>query len=543
MSSGLVIHIETEGERRTEVLSADLIRIGPGEDCDVRVQSSVFPFDYGSALELARSNGNYYVKEFAASVPMTRNGEPLQADQLLADGDQIFLGSSELALRFFTVRDLPALVTGRRRRRETEVAPFIEAAAIEAAATARRDDAKVFLREFSRELLREIKPSTKVATLAIAAALVFGVLYLGYAAYKEMQRSRQTTNEQNQVIAELRETVRRTNDQLGDLDRSNQTLRDSLSWAPRIRSAYGNGVALIAGSFMYVEAGTNRPLRYPDAQMSEEGAAAAQTEGQTSQLTPEGTGEVARFDFVGTGFYVGGGYILTNRHIVQPWVSYASAMTVSVGPNAQPRLARIVAYFPEHRNPMPLRVRQVSARDDVDLAVCTLEAQEIPAEIPTLPLDVGSEAVAVGRDVVMMGYPSGPDRLLALFSEAEANLIRARSMSLEAMLSQLAERNAVNPLTTRGSITDMHARRIVYDARTGDGGSGAPVFGQSGRVIGVNFAVFTENAASNFGVPIRYAIPLLRRAGWEPAEPLDETPSVAATPRDSRASAPANTSR
>lgn len=542
MSNGLVIQIETGGERRTEVLSADLIRIGPGEDCDVRIISSALPFDYGAALEITRSNGNYQVKEVAATVSITHNGKPLMPEQVIADGDRIYLGSPDLALRFFTVRDLPAVVTGRRRRRETEVAPFIEQAAIEAAATARRDDAKVFLREFSRELLREIKPSTKLATLAIAAALVFGVLYLGYAAYREMQRSRQTINDQNEVIAQLREIARQTNHQLGEVNRSTEALRDSLSWAPRIRSTYGNGVALIAGSFMYVEARTGRPLRYPDAQMNEDGSA-AQTEGQTSQLTPEGNGAIARFDFVGTGFHVGGGYILTNRHIVQPWVSYESAMSVSVGAGAQPRLSRMLAYFPDRRQPIPLRLRQVSTRDDVDLAVCSLELAEVPPEIPTLPLDSGSDAVAVGRDVVMMGYPSGPDRLIILLPEQEQNNIRARSMSLEALLGNLAERDLINPLTTKGSITDLPTRRIVYDARTGDGGSGAPVFGQSGRVIGVNFAIFTENAASNFGVPISSALPLLRRAGWEPSEPLNETPAPSPAQRDARANAPASPAR
>src|SRR5687767_15734261 len=67
---------------------------------------------------------------------------------------------------------------------------------------------------------------------------------------------------------------------------------------------------------------------------------------------------------------------------------------------------------------------------------------------------------------------------------------------------------------TQGNINDLNARKIVYDARTAEGGSGAPLFGPSGRVIGVNFAVFTENQASNFAVPIRYSFPLLERAGW-----------------------------
>lgn len=83
-----------------------------------------------------------------------------------------------------------------------------------------------------------------------------------------------------------------------------------------------------------------------------------------------------------------------------------------------------------------------------------------------------------------------------------------------AQLSYLAETNRIQPLTTQGSITDLDVRRIVYDARTAEGGSGAPLFGPSGRVIGVNFAVFTENQASNFAVPIRFAVNLLERTGW-----------------------------
>ncbi|HLM24627.1 MAG TPA: hypothetical protein VK274_06190, partial [Pyrinomonadaceae bacterium] len=81
------------------------------------------------------------------------------------------------------------------------------------------------------------------------------------------------------------------------------------------------------------------------------------------------------------------------------------------------------------------------------------------------------------------------------------------------------------------SITDLDVRRIVYDARTAEGGSGAPLFGPSGRVIGVNFAVFTENQASNFAVPIRFGLPLLERAGWE--APVKETKDGEATSQSS----------
>jgi hypothetical protein len=114
-----------------------------------------------------------------------------------------------------------------------------------------------------------------------------------------------------------------------------------------------------------------------------------------------------------------------------------------------------------------------------------------------------------------MGYPSGPDRLLALLDDAESRGIQQRYATLDALLGYLAETRRIQPLTTQGNITDLDVRRIAYDARTAEGGSGAPVFGPTGRVIGVNFAVFTENQASNFAVPIQYGVSLLERAGWK----------------------------
>jgi S1-C subfamily serine protease len=146
---------------------------------------------------------------------------------------------------------------------------------------------------------------------------------------------------------------------------------------------------------------------------------------------------------------------------------------------------------------------------------------KVPETIPVLPLESDPDAVAVGKTVVMMGYPSGPDRLLALLDDAESRGIQQRYGSLDALLGYLASTRRIQPLTTQGNITDLDVRRIAYDARTAEGGSGAPLFGPSGRVIGVNFAVFTENQASNFAVPIRYALTLLERAGWTPPVPKE----------------------
>ena len=513
MATGLVIHISSGDDRHTEILSDDSIRIGTSENCTLRLRSSSLPKSAANAvlLELTRTNGSYHVTGFEPAVPLTLNGEPVTSDIAINDGDELRIADSELILHFFPVRALPAVVPGATR--ETHVAPFIEAAAIESAATARRDDAKVFLREFTRELVREINPSTKLVVFGIVIALVGGMLYLGFAMYKELQRSRRLIDEQRVQLGQMRDQVSKTNEQISDIDESNKQIQASLSLAVKLRSEYGSGVCLIAGSYYFVEAGTGRPLRYAEAQTNDSGAT-IQSGNAPEALTPEGNAAIAEYEFVGTGFHVGQGYVLTNRHIAQPWIADDRAQSIGGGLNAQPRLRKLIAYFPNIAQAIVLKFRVAGQKDD--LAVCSLDIPEVPETIPILPLETDPDAVAVGKTVVMMGYPSGPDRLLALLDEAESRGIQQRYGTPMAQLAYLAETKRIQPLTTQGSITDLDVRRIVYDARTAEGGSGAPLFGPSGRVIGVNFAVFTENQASNFAVPIRFSTGLLERSGWEP---------------------------
>jgi serine protease Do len=520
MANGLVIHIVAGTDKQTEVLSSDRIRIGTGEHCDLRLRSSLLPptsNKSGAVIELARTNGYYRITDFDPSVEIIHNGERLEAGSKIEDGDEVRIDQSNLLLTFFPVGGLPSLLPGPRL--DTHVAPFIEHAAIESAATARRDDAKVFLREFTRELVREIRTTTKLIALAIALLLVGGILYIGFALYKEMQSSRRLINDQRDKLAQMNDQQSETSRKFGDIVRSNEEIRNSLSLAPKLRSDYGGGVCLIAGSYYFVEQGTGRPLRYPDAQTNEDGTV-VQNNSEPLQLTPEGNGSVYEREFVGTGFYVGEGYVLTNHHVAQPWRADEGAQSLASTVSSQPRLKKLMAYFPDLPQPITLKFKQAAQRDD--LAVCLLDVKETPTSIPVLPLDKNSDAAGVGKTVVMMGYPSGPDRLLALRDDAEARMIQARcGASLETLLGCLSEKNRIQPLTTQGNITDIADRRIVYDARTAEGGSGAPLFGQSGRVIGVNFAVFTENSASNFAVPSAYAITLLQRAGWKLPEPPD----------------------
>jgi S1-C subfamily serine protease len=525
MPSGLVVHITAGSERHTEVLSQERVLIGPGENCNIRLGTDLLT-DSNVLLELARQNGSFRVSEFDPEIGITLNGKPLARGAKIDDGDELRFGAFNVAMQFFPVGNLPAVVANRR----ATVAPFIEQAAIEAAATVRRDDAKVFLREFSRELLREINWSTKIVALVIVLILVGGVLYLGNAVYDEMRRGRELINKQNDQLAQQQDRLNEMNSRLGEADKQNKEIIDSLSLAPRLRSQYGNGVCLIAGSYMLFDPSTGRPLRYPETQTNDSGQT-IQTQGDQPLLTTEGNGPPFIRDFVGTGFHVGEGYVVTNRHLaVEPWTADEGVQALSTSVHGQFRVTRIVAFFPGIRSPFVIRVRQTSTRDDI--AVGTIDQQSLPPDLPSLPLDRDSDAGTIGKTVVMMGYPSGEDRLLATIPEAEARQIRERyGSSVESLMTYLSDRGYIKPLTTQGHITDLESRSIVYDARNAVGGSGSPLFGQSGRVIGVNYATFTELPDQNYAVPVRFAYPLLERAGWKHEEPSEAQTANANTPQ------------
>jgi S1-C subfamily serine protease len=296
-----------------------------------------------------------------------------------------------------------------------------------------------------------------------------------------------------------------------ELTQSNQEVDASLSLTTNLWKAYSNGVCMISGTYVLVDSSSGRPLRLPQ-------GAKIGSEDQL-WLTPEGDGEIAKIDYEGTGFYVGDGYILSNRHILaEPWHNDRWLQIMGKLVNGRPKLMRLQVLFPGQSRVYPLKFRLASAQDD--LAVGTLSFKEIPKEIPVLPLDQSADGLMVGHAVTMMGYPSGVDRLMTLLPDPEADGLRVRyGESGSALVGQLARRRLIKPLTSQGHIADLHSNQIIYDAATAEGESGAPVFGPSGRVIGIHYGYFRQkDRISSSAIPIRKGLELLQRAGWRPAE-------------------------
>ncbi len=482
-------------------------------------------------LELENTDGVFRVTQYDQELALRLNEKPVRRFIAVSDGDILRIDNTDISFSLFSLSEKSALITTNRE--QPMIAQFIEEAALESAVSPKRDDAKTFLREFTRELSREISLTTKLIVLVLAIGFITGILYLGFAVNRELRESRGVAERQAGVIERLEKQLGDASDQLTELDKSNRDLFKTVSLAQNVRVEYGNGVCLIVGVYDLVDRGSGRVLRYPDPQgfraepfeqpTSED---ATKQPGAIAGLTTEGSGSPVEYDFIGTGFHVGGGYVVTNRHVLQPWTEDDVVKQMMAASNGRARIKRLVIYFPNYPQPFALRVRELSPREDI--AVASIDAAALPADVPALPLEDESDAATIGKTVVTIGYPNGPDRLVAMVDENEARSINQRfGNSRQNLINFLAQSRKIVPLTTQGAITDLDTRRIVHDAKTAEGGSGAPLFGQTGKVIGVNFGVFTENTASNMAVPIKFAIELLKRAGWKSAEVLQQEAQTA----------------
>ena len=539
MAVGIIIHVSVGKEKRTELFSEENIRFGADDSCDLQIVTDKVALQ-GVWLELELTDRVYRVTKFRPELNLTLNEQPIHRFAAISDGDTIRVPTTDIALSFFALTSKSSMITTNR---EPHIAPFIESAAMESAVSPKRDDAKAFLREFVRELSREISWLTKLIVLTIVLASLGGIFYLGNSYNNELQRTRELAEQQAQVVRQLQEQLVQNNQQLGEIDKSNKDIIKTVSLAPNLRVEYGNGVCLIVGVYDLVDKKTGKQLRYPDPQAyqpspfepSEDGSTAPPTQ---MTLTTEGNGSTVEYDFIGTGFHVGSGYIITNRHVVQPWEEDDLVKQMLTDAKGRARVKRLVVYFPNLPQPFPLKVLQLGGRED--LAVGQIADEFVSPDIPVLPLETDKDAASVGRTVVTMGYPNGPDRLLAMVDDNEAKSINARfGGSRQGLINFLAQSRKIVPLTTQGAITDLDTRRIVHDAKTAEGGSGAPLFGQTGRVIGVNFGVFTESNAANMAIPISFAIDLLRKVGWKSPEEIKN----AAVTQNQTASANTNTSQ
>ncbi len=219
-----------------------------------------------------------------------------------------------------------------------------------------------------------------------------------------------------------------------------------------------------------------------------------------------GYGPEVHLDAFGTGFLVSSaGQILTNHHVAEPWWQN-DELKEMLSQGLEPVVTEMRAYFPGVSHGISIYTAKISSAADV--AVVTGDLSGL--NIKQIVLADGQHSAISGAPVVLLGYPTALDAILA---RAGAETLRSIATASKGdptnVMEELARRNLIRPITTKGHIGDVLTDKIVYDAQTTNGGSGGPLFNDQGKVIGINFAVVRDFGGSNFAIPVAYGKSLL----------------------------------
>jgi DNA-binding response OmpR family regulator/S1-C subfamily serine protease len=314
---------------------------------------------------------------------------------------------------------------------------------------------------------------------------------------QDLQAKMQNANSND--VASLQKELTETNARLKQLENEGDAAENLIASSAR-------SVCLLHVAVAFRDKDSGRRLRY--AGLNSDGEPLRDSDGNPI-LTLDGRGPEVKTDIFGTGFLAGpGGRVITNHHVAEPWWKNEEIGNLTLQ-GFQPEISTINAYFPGDPRAFQGEIQQISS--DIDLATMRFDLQDLKR--PTLTIDPTKTAAVPGEAIVLMGYATGLDAILARTDESTAQkIINGSSGNVPQILDELARRDLIRPLITQGHIGDILPDKIVFDAQTTSGGSGGPLFNQQGKVIGVTYAVLRGFGGSNFGIPIKFSEPLLHSA-------------------------------
>jgi serine protease Do len=283
-----------------------------------------------------------------------------------------------------------------------------------------------------------------------------------------------------------------------------QKLESAEGAAHSIISADEPSVCLIHVAVAFRDHDTGMKLHY--ASINADGDPAV--DGSNNPLVSlTGVGPEVHVDFFGTGFLASDdGRILTNHHVAEPWWQN-DELKEMLDQGLEPDIAEMTAYFPGVAHGIPITTQKISSVADV----AVVKANVSGLGIRRIPLAESRDSAVGGNPVLLLGYPTGVDAILARTGAATLQSIATSTKGDPTqVMEELARHHLIKPVATQGHIGDVLADKIVYDAQTTSGGSGGPLFDDEGQVIGINFAMVRDFGGSNFAIPVRFGESLLK---------------------------------
>lgn len=322
---------------------------------------------------------------------------------------------------------------------------------------------------------------------------------------EKVQLQKQSQELRSQIEIRKTENVSALQNQLGVVEERLQRLETEGTVAQTIIQSYEPSVCLIHVVVGFRDRITGLKLRYAGVTSAGEPVT---DEHNNPLVSVTGDGPEVHLDVFGTGFLVSEkGQILTNHHVAEPWWNDDDLKDMT-GQGVDPVLVEMTGYFPGSSQGISMSTEKISSDADVAL----LKGNISDPKIKQIAFAEGHRSAVSGRPVVLLGYPTGLDAILARTGEETLRSIAtATKGDPKQVVEELARRHLIRPVVTQGHIGDVLPDKIIYDAQTTSGGSGGPLFNSEGRVIGINFAMVRDFGGSNFAIPIAYGKSLLKR--------------------------------
>ena len=450
------------------------MRIGSAADCDAVIEAPGVAGKHVQ-IEFVEEECQFHLKKRDGQTFV--NGTEVE-EVILQDGDQLELGSGGPVVRFRIYVPIGAVCKPVRRM----LADARDVARVSGGAAATQT--------LTRDLLTQATTKLKVGfpVAVVAGAFLAGWIggWIGHPSAQVTRAEMDELRKQQQEQLQLANLVKKEDFELLQREQAKQheevlRLARANAVVRRIQTEWSRGVCLVHGIYR---------LRMPDGNWFE----------------PEG--DPYEVEYTGSGFLVTpAGHVVTNRHVVAPWMESGLVMRLIESAGAAPEFTHLTATFPD-RAPIDVPPASIRRRQDsLDVAVLKLPAAAL-AGLPVLPIHEGP-IDSDDRKAIVVGYPTGLSLLLARADESVVDDLRSRQASMTEAIASLAAKKLIAPTLTQGILGNVLDSKIEYDAVTTHGGSGGPVFDGEGRVIAVNFAIMPDFTGANFGVPIRHATELL----------------------------------
>jgi DNA-binding response OmpR family regulator len=321
---------------------------------------------------------------------------------------------------------------------------------------------------------------------------------------QKQQLQKRSEDLRSQIAASKDENTSALQNQLTVVQARLQKLETEGKAAQTIIQSYEPSVCLIHIVLAFRDHTTGLRLHY--AELTSSGVPKTD-EHDNTLLSLTGSGPEVHLEAFGTGFLASAtGQILTNHHVAEPWWQNDDLKEM-LDQGLEPVTAEMTAYFPGVPHGIAISTEKISSAADV----AVLRADISQLGIKQIALADGGRSAVSGGPVVLLGYPTALDAILARAgAETLQSIATASQGDSKRVMEELARRHLIRPITTQGHIGDVLPDKIVYDAQTTSGGSGGPLFNDEGKVIGINFAMVREFGGSNFAIPVGYGKSLLK---------------------------------